>query len=203
MSNEMLRRLDDIVKNTQPKAADIMVTLHGKSTSLSSNFNPPIKLDPRKNYVVRMDKLLTHFSIPNINSTNNAFRYSPDNKATWFDITLPVGFYEIADILPIIEKEMQANGHYDSKNEKYYIDIKANLNTLKIDIVIAANYQLDFSQNGSVASVFGYKTQILTEGTYSGENIVNITTLNTIDIYCNIVEGSYVNGQKKQILYSF
>ena len=44
--------------------------------------------------------LETYYSFPNIDATNNNFRYSPDNGKTWHNIDIPEGCYEISDINP-------------------------------------------------------------------------------------------------------
>jgi len=36
--------------------------------------------------------------LPNIDSTNNSFKYSRDNGENWFTIQIPEGSYEIHDI---------------------------------------------------------------------------------------------------------
>ena len=42
--------------------------------------------------------LETYYSFPNIDSTNDSFKYSPDNGENWFTIQIPEGSYEIRDI---------------------------------------------------------------------------------------------------------
>ena len=70
-----------------------------------------------------ISRLTTRF--PNIDASNNYFRYSPDGGTTWVDIFIPEGSYDIVDINDTIQQKMRQNGHYDSVNEDYYITISA------------------------------------------------------------------------------
>ena len=67
--------------------------------------------------------LETYYSFPNIDATNNNFKYSPDGGSNWFTVTIPEGSYEIRDIDAAIKQHMKTNGHYDSQNDsqKYYM----------------------------------------------------------------------------------
>ena len=42
--------------------------------------------------------LETYYSFPNIDWTNNSFKYSQDNGEKWFTIQIPEGNYKIRDI---------------------------------------------------------------------------------------------------------
>ena len=39
---------------------------------------------------------------------------------------------------------MRKNSHYDNANDKCYIEISANANTLKFEMIIKDNYEVDF-----------------------------------------------------------
>ena len=43
----------------------------------------------------------------------------------------------------------EKNGHYDKANDKYYIEISANTNTLKSEMFLKDNYEVDFRQYNS------------------------------------------------------
>jgi len=46
-----------------------------------------------KQYEMALLNLETYYSFPNIDSTNNSFKYSPDNGKNWFTITIPKGSF--------------------------------------------------------------------------------------------------------------
>ena len=72
-----------------------------------------MQLDKNKKYEMALVNLETYYSFPNIDGSNNYFRYSPDGGTTWVDIFIPEGSYDIIDINDIIKQKMRQNGHYD------------------------------------------------------------------------------------------
>ena len=46
-------------------------------TRIKTTFNPPIKLDRTRTYVMALVNLETYYSFPNLSDENNVFRYSP------------------------------------------------------------------------------------------------------------------------------
>lgn len=93
----MEQLLEKIARNTEPKKS-FYILVSDKSTRIRTKFNPLLQLDKNKQYEMALVNLETYYSFPNIDSTNNNFRYSPDNGATWFNIDIPEGSYEITDI---------------------------------------------------------------------------------------------------------
>ena len=53
--------------------------------------------------------LETYNSFPNIDSSNNNCRYSPDKGTTWLNINVPEGSYEIVDIDEYVQRIMKEN----------------------------------------------------------------------------------------------
>ena len=45
-----------------------------------------------------------------------------------------------------IQRQMRKNGHYDKANDKCYTEISANTNTLKYELILKDNYEVDFRQ---------------------------------------------------------
>lgn len=196
---ELLKQIND---NTKPKKSMQIVVSNNKST-FKTRFNPPIQLDKNKMYEIALVNLETYYSFPNITTTNNHFRYSADGGKTWKDIFIPEGCYDITDINDTIQQKMRLNGHYDSTNDKYYITISANTNTLKSVLLIENGYQIDFSQKNSIASVLGFKNEIYKSKFQESEKVVNILNINSLLVDVDIISGSYVNGNKNPTIYSF
>ena len=88
--------------------------------------------------------LETYYSVPNIDLTNNSFKYSPDNGKNWFTIQIPQGSYEIRNIDAAIKQQMRTNNHYDDENDKYFISVSANSSTLKTVLTLSNGFQVDF-----------------------------------------------------------
>ena len=48
---------------------------------------------------------------------------------------------------------MRKNGNYNKANDKNYIEISANANTLKYEMFLKDNYEVDFRQYNSINSL--------------------------------------------------
>ena len=70
------------------------LTLCGDTTDFTISFQPPLKLDPKKEYEAAFLSLETYNTIPNITEKNNTFKYSIDSGNTWKIIKLPTDAYE-------------------------------------------------------------------------------------------------------------
>lgn len=193
--------LTQIVDNTSKKSSYQIIVSDNK-TRIKTKFNPPLELDKKKSYEIALVNLETYYSFPNITSTNNHLKYSPDNGNSWFDITISEGAYEIVDINDAIQQAMRQNNHYDKANDDYYITITANLNTLRTMLGLASGYQVDFGCNNSLRSVLGFTGDKYTSDTES-EQLVNILSINSIFVNIDIISGSYVNGYTQPTIFSF
>ena len=89
---------------------------------------------------------------------------------------------------------MRKNNHYDQTSDKVYIEISANTNTLKSEMIINNNCEVDFRRYNSINSVLGFDSKLYTLGFNESENMVNILTINSILGNIDIISGSYVNG---------
>ena len=194
--------LEQIVKNTAHKTS-FQIILSNDKSNFNTRFNPKLELDREKVYEIALVNLETYYSFPNIDETNNIFVYSPDDGNSWVKIKIPEGSYEIDDINNTIQHEMEKRGHYDERNEDYYINIAPNTNTLKSVLILEKGYQVDFNHQNSLAKVLGFTGAKYTEGFHESENVVDILRINNILINIDIISGSYVNGTTKSTIYSF
>jgi hypothetical protein len=122
--------LKQTVRNTMPKDS-FQLILSGNKSEFTIRNEAPIKLHSESRYEVAQVNLETHYSFPNIDATNNLFRYSPDDSRTWHDILVPESSYEIDDISKCIERIMRTQNHYDAHRNKSFISLSANPSTLK------------------------------------------------------------------------
>ena len=93
MDNTLLQR---IANNTDPKQGFSFI-VSGNRSQILIRFNPPLQLKEGKSYEMTLINLETYYSIPNIHGCNISLRFSPDNGANWFLITLSTGFYSNDD----------------------------------------------------------------------------------------------------------
>ena len=97
--------LKQIAKNTKPKES-FQIILSGNTTRFTTNFDSPLTLTSSSSYEVALVNLETWYSFPNIDSTNNVLRYSSDNGATWHEVRIPEGSYELKDLNDEIIQQM-------------------------------------------------------------------------------------------------
>ena len=57
------------------------------------------------------------------------------------------------DINNFVQGEIRKNCHYDKANDKDNIEISANTNTLKSEMILKNNYEVDFRQDKSINSL--------------------------------------------------
>lgn len=115
--------LERIALNTEPKSS-LQIVVSDNKTRFVTKFSQPIELDKKRRYEIALVNLETYYSFSNVDSTNSNFRYSPDNGATWFDINIPEGSYEITDISDYIQRIMKERNHYDSENDCRQMQIR-------------------------------------------------------------------------------
>ena len=195
---KMVVLLEKNVQNTEPKTG-LQIIVSNDKTVFTTRFNPPIQLEKDTQYEIALINLETYYSFPNIDASNNYFRYSPDAGVTWFEIYIPEGSYDIVDINDTVQQKMRQNGHYDSAN----IAISANSNTLKSVLILENDYQVDFRQLNSISKLLGFNNDIYTLGFQESENVVNILSINSLLVNLDIISGSYVNSSTQNTIYSF
>ncbi|KAL9966048.1 hypothetical protein ACROYT_G024059 [Oculina patagonica] len=196
----LLKRL---VKNTSPKQ-ETQVLLTGDSSNFMTNFNPPLKLDDDREYSIALVNLETYYSFPNVEEgVNNRFRYSPDNGLNYYEIEIDTGSYEITDLNNVIFQKMKLNGHFDTVNDTPYVNIYPNENTLKVIMELSSGYVVDFTPDDSLRELLGFEATTYNTQTNESTNPVQIIPVNSILINVDVVEGSYVSGTPKPIIYSF
>ena len=184
--------LERIADNTRAKAS-MNIVVSGNTNSITTTYNPPIVLDPKRKYEIALTNLDTYYSFPNIDDTNNVFRYKKD-KGQWKDIKIPIGCYEI--------KAIREEVHRQLGNEEDIL-IKANLNTLKCMLIIEKGYTIDFNVPHSLAMVLGFEKKQYSSGRHSSEHVVNILRINSILVHTDIVTNSYIKGVMTPVVYTF
>ena len=131
--------LKQIVNNTEPKRPSSVVA-RDNQTSFKASFKPPIQPNKKKDNEIALINLETYYSFPNIDRSNYWFSYS--SGANQFDIIIREGSYNVEDLNEFIQREMRKNSHYDKANDKVYIEISANTNTLKSEMNLKDNYEV-------------------------------------------------------------
>lgn len=174
------------------------ITLTGKTSELSTSIYPEIVLDPDYEYACGLLDFTTYHSIPNVTEENNFLHYTLRRKDEVFlcKLILPVGSYEIDDLLAYIKEKMKENG--------VSFDYQIDKNTLKVSV--KADVELDFSHDRSIHKVLGFKDikKVLSSDKFTtADDIVRISSINIIRIECNIVSGAYIDGKACHSIFEF
>ena len=177
------------------------VSLTGNSSTLRSILFPALRLQKERLWEAALLDITTYNSIPNVTEeVNNKIHYyktKDKKKGTYSNMEvfhLPTGAYEINDI----------NEAFQNHLGKDNITITGNNNTLKAEI--KSKYYIDFGQDNSIGTLLGFPktTEILEpDKTHTGDNTVTIMKVNSIDVTCNIIQGSYRDGENRHILHTF
>ena len=156
MERELLERIIRIAHNTEPKES-FQIVVSDNKTKFTTRFNPHIQLKTDRKCEIALVNLETHYSLPNVDDTNNHFSYSPDGGGIWYHILIPEGSYDIEDINRVIQQKIKQNGHAAN------VTISANTNTLKLKavLILENNYHIDFRPDHSVCSLLGFNHDLL------------------------------------------
>jgi hypothetical protein len=174
------------------------IIVSGNTTDLHTHFSTPLHLDAAKQYVLAIVNLETYNSFPNVDSTNNQFDYMVGKDQR--KITIPEGAYEIADIASFLITALGREGQTD------VIEIIPNVNTLKCSLKIKKpNFSVSFVGDRTLRDLLGFEAKIYNynDRPHEGTRNVDILKVNSILIHCDIIAGSYIDGENSPTLYSF
>ena len=164
------------------------ILLSGRSNVLECVFSPPVVLAPGKTHYVGLVEFVAYNAMPNVDHTNQVFRYGSDKR----EILIPRGAYEITAIKEYLKEKLGADN----------IALKANNSTLKCSLKCA--YEVDFSHEGSIGRLLGFERQVYAAYTWHESELpIDIFSINTIRVECNIATGSYVNGSIAHTIFAF
>lgn len=162
-------------------------TFTGTSSELSAEFNPPIFLNPSREYVMGLTNFECFHSIPNITSGNNAVKVGEKI------IRLPEGSYEVSDIGAYINSQLL---------DDQYVRIRADRKTLKT--TIKSNVEVNFNVPSSIGPVLGFtKRKLDVNVIHYSDSTTQIVKINSLLIDCNITTGNYKNGAAAHTIYQF
>ena len=101
---------------------------------------------------------------------------------------------------------MRKNRHYDKENDKNNVEISANTNTLRSEMFLKNNNEVDFRKDKSIDNLLGFHSKLCTSGFHESDSMVNILTINSIIISIILILFQVVMSvapQKPQFTRSF
>ena len=174
----------------------ITLTLTGNTTDFTTSFQPPLRLDPKKEHEAAFLSLETYNSIPNITENNNTFKYSTDTGNTWKIIKLPTDAYEYIQIADEIQRQMIENNDFKSESTEAKSSFYINFSICRLSSLIEITnpaYKIDFGVENSIGSTLGFSSEVLSQGVHKSPKIVDITNINSILINVDFIEGGYTS----------
>lgn len=174
--------------------SSITLTVTGNSSLLTAYFHPEIDLDIRFDYSCCLLNFYSYNSIPNVHEKNNKFYYSTGETPGFEVITIPVGSYEVNEIVNFLTTAFKL------KNINFCM--VANSNTMKCKI--ESDAFIDFTRDDCIGPLFGFDKRILKRNQpHKSDKIINIQNINSIRIDCDLVTGSFHNGNSTHTIYEF
>ncbi len=176
------------------------VSIDGKSSTLRCTLFPTITLKKDTQWEAALLDFTTYNAIPNIteNVNNQLHYYTGKNDKGQFTslqvVKLQTGSYEIDDINDELKRQIGLDN----------IELKAINSLLKAEI--KSKFYIDFSHPHSIGSLLGFPTSsgiLLPNKSHIGPNNVNIIKVNTINITCNLIQGSFKDGRSEHIIHTF
>lgn len=175
----------------------MLFTLKNRSSILSIDFPVPIELNGNFNYGLALIGFYTYNTIPNVEKYNKLYFYSDGNEKV---LTFPIGTYEISDMEEFIRRKLEIKTS-DKVESPFFL--RPNNNTLKCEI-FHEKYNIDFGPKDSIGALLGFSSRILEAGQVHESDLpVDIIKVRTINIDCNLIEGSFINERPSHSLYEF
>ena len=198
---EMEEQLRKLVAYAEPKPK-FFISISGNKSRLKTSFVPPLEFSTSSRYEMALTSVETYYSFPNIETSNNHIKVSFDNGGTWKDVRVPTGCYEIEAINSVLQRFImtQTGDKQDGKRVK----LSPNPNTLRCVLeILDRNCQVDFNVENSLCNVLGFSKRTYKVGLHEGENHVNILSVNSILVHCDVIESSRLNGVEAPVIYNF
>ena len=191
---EQLRKL---VEHAEPKPKSF-IFVSGNSSNLKTSFIPPLDFPPSYRYEMALTSLETILFQTSTPQTITSKHSSFDEAKTWQD----VGGYEIK----VINTELQrfiTQKTVDKKAEKRIV-LSPNPNTSRCMLeVLDVKSQVNFNEDDSLCTVLGFDKKVYTMGRHESEHIVNILSVNSILVHCDVIESSRLDGIEAPVIYTF
>ena len=172
-----------------------------KANDFTIFLDPPLFLDPNKNYEMALDEIITMtYSSYNVSDSfnNNKIRYRKTNGSdtTFKNIELPNGMYSYSDIDAYLKNTTGKDG------DKYPISVMFDLSLFRTIITIQPNYELDLSVS-DFNLILGFKKKNLTSGSNISDTIPDLTrSVDLICIHCDLTNRS-LTDESKDVLFCF
>lgn len=190
----MEQYLENISKNSNPKN-NFYIVINDTKSKIKNTFSPPLI---GKGYEVALIGLSTYYSYPNVDETNNTIILTGSGVKKI--VQLPRGCYELDEINSGVAKLM----NWTEKTAN--VVIGKNKITLRASLLIKeTGWSVTFPKENSLGSVLGFDSReyVYRKQPYISEKIVNILSVNSILVHCDMISGSMVDGVKSPVIFNY
>ena len=145
-------------------------------------FDPVLNLERNMYHEMAMDLVSMTYSWHNINPEygNSQIKYSPDKGSNWKTINFVDGMYSYDDLNDYIHESIEAQG--DKSGENFSISLTFVLSSYRV-------------RNSNFGDLIGFDKKIITQTEYSSKLPNIIKSIDVININCDIISDSIVDGR--------
>lgn len=179
----------------------IFASLSGDSASLTSHFLPELQLDNSCSYSCAL--IECHYAIGwNIVEGENNSIYYAHRISTWtdqvnFSVRIPSGYYTFNQLSAYIENASSEHGHT--------LRLKLDKTTMKTTIMtgdVKICIEVRPEHTDGLAPSLGFENGFYCKmEEYSSANAANLWNFTTIRLDCDLISGSYHNGNITHAIY--
>ena len=175
------------------------IRINDRKSDIDINFPVPLQLNSDYNYEIGLQWFSAYNTIFNIKDKNE-IEVTDLNRNKKIAVLIEPGAYEISQINKRISKFLfEALNIQDDKSP---ITLSPDIPTSRSILNVSDNYKIEF-KTIEVRDLLGFSKSIFQKGIHFSDKIINISDINSINIQCDIIEGSYNNGNQTNNLYSF
>ena len=201
-----------------PKPAGWKIQVSGNSSVIRTTFTPALTFDEGGfnggdsrhpcSYEMACTGVETYYTFPNIEEDrNNSIRMSCDAGKNWKIVSLPTGSYELSAINATLKRLIQKEFEVKEEEEDKILCLSADNSTLKSILMLGKDVQVDFSVQKSIGPLLGFATDkgSIKRGPnrFESDSIVEILRVNSINVNCDIIKYSTLNGTSAPIIHDF
>ena len=192
--------LENISKNSNPKN-NFYIVVNDIKSKIKKNFLLPLV---GKGYEIALVGLCTYYSYPNVDDSNNCIILVGDGLR--HEIKLPKGCYELTEIGTSIKKVM----NWTDKDAK--VTIAENKITLRTSLLIKDKaWYVELPEANSLGKVLGFESKVYHYQVdqfgkplpHVSEKIVNILSVNSILVHCDVISGSMIDGVISPVIFNY
>lgn len=109
-------------------------------------------------------------------------------------LQVPTGSYELKELKIYLEELAKAYG----------VNFTLTLNPSTMKLQMTSDHEIYFPEENSLRTVLGFlDTSYAPNVVHISERVPQISSINIINVECNLTSGSFRNGKKSHCLYSF